>query len=281
VGNLPEFLVMCLLMLRTTISHGLCGQSGVGLIGYALICNNLNDMGGAHRFSALSRQVLERTKAKHLEAIQMLVVAHWITGWRDPHPQVLTVFERGYRSGMETGDFENALLCLTSGYHHEYAAGYPLPILDAKYAQLTDRLRMYKIDAILVMSLEQWRKIQHLMGQNNSGGLPLDVNELGTFGPGRHNDGSEKYRLLYGMCEMFHGMYGWVSVSCSFIWNSILSKLTSWPVVFCSQQVIFAGWSWRYTLDCSNLQKSWPEKHWRLILTSRFLPTHYVCFFRV
>jgi hypothetical protein len=116
----------------------------------------------------------------------MLVIAHWITGWRDPHPQVLTIFERGYRSGMETGDFENALLCLTSGYHHEYATGYPLSILDTKTAKLTERLRMYKIDAILVMtvSLEQWRNIQYLMGRNNIGREPIDVNELGKFGPG-------------------------------------------------------------------------------------------------
>jgi histidine kinase len=197
VGNLPDFLVMMLLMLRKTFVLGLCGQSAVAFIGYALLCNNLNDMEGAHRFSTLSRQVLNRTKAKHLEAIQMLVVAHWITGWRDPHPQVLTVFERGYRSGMETGDFENALLCMSSGYHHEYAAGYPLPVLDTKYAQLAERLRMYKIDAIAVMVREQWRKIQHLMGRS-PGGNPMDVNELGKFGPERGNDGSEKYRLLYG-----------------------------------------------------------------------------------
>jgi hypothetical protein len=308
VGNLPEFLVMCLLMLRTTIFHGLCGQSGVALIGYALVCNNLNDMEGAHRFSALSRQVLQRTKAKHLEAIQMLVVAHWITGWRDPHPQVLTVFERGYRSGMETGDFENALLCLTSGYHHEYAAGYPLSILDTKYAQLTERLLMYKIDAVLVMSLEQWRKIQHLMGRNNNttnGTSLLDVKELAKFGPERHHDGSEKYRLLYGRCEkLLASIFVFATLVCHLFAPEYLSVLyffiyiwskANLPrsclfvfVFFClfflcypHTKVTLLDWNWQCTLDHSSLHKSWPKRRLRLIRTNPFLPTHSDCFFRV
>jgi hypothetical protein len=202
VGNLPEFLVQILLMLRITFKHGLCGQSGVALLGFALFRNNLNDMEGAIRFSSISRQVMSMTKAKHLEVLQLLVVAHWITGWRDSHPQVLSVFERGYKSGMESGDFENAFLNRSAGYHHEYAASYPLPVLNAKYEQITERLRTYKIESILCMTLEMWRKVQHLMGRN-PGGVPLDVKELRMFGPER-SDGSEKYRLLYGkFCGVF------------------------------------------------------------------------------
>jgi predicted ATPase len=233
LGHELEFVCLTLRMLRTTIKHGLCGQSGVALIGFGLFCNNLNDMEGAHRFSSLSRQVLERTKAKHLEPIQLLVVAHWITGWSDPPPKVLSVFERGYRSGMETGDFENALLNMSAvrrmwlgpgrslkpqsqlillflivqGYHHEYAAGYPLPVLDMKYEQLVQRLQLYKINSVLVMTEEQWRKIRHLMGRNSSGN-PLDVRELSKFGPGKKRDGSEKYRLLYGyLCRLELAVY--------------------------------------------------------------------------
>lgn len=204
IGNTFGFLADTLMMLRLTFKHGLCGRSGVALTGYSLFCNNLNEMEGAYRFSDLARKVLDHTRAKELECLQFFVVAHWISSWKEPHQKVLQTFDRAHRSGMESGDFENGLLSLTARYHHEYSAGFHLGPLDEKYGELMQKLETYQIRSILVMSVEQRRKIQHLKGDVVP---PLDVDELSKFGPVKH-DKSELYGLLYGyLCRLELSVY--------------------------------------------------------------------------
>jgi hypothetical protein len=204
VGDTVGFLADTLMMIRLTFKHGICGQFGAALTGYALFCNNLNDMEAAYRFMDLSRKVLEDTRAKEIECVQLFVVAHWITAWKEPHSKVLQTFERAFRSGMETGDFENGSLSRTAGCHHEYVAGFHLGPLDEKYGELVQMLQTFQIKSILVMTVEQRRKIQHLKGDVVP---PLDVEELSKFGPVKH-DASELYGLIYGyLCRLELSIY--------------------------------------------------------------------------
>jgi predicted ATPase len=204
LGSTVGFLADTLMMLGLTIKHGICGFTGVALTGYALFCNNLNDMEGAYRFSDLARRVLEDTRAKELECLQLFVVAHWIISWKEPHVKVLQCFDRAFKSGMETGDYENAFLSRTAGYHHEYTSGSNLGPLDEKYCELVRKLETYKIKSILVMTVEQRRKVQHLKGDVVP---PLDVEELSKFGPVKHEK-SEMYGLLYGyLCRLELAVY--------------------------------------------------------------------------
>lgn len=188
-GNMVEFLVGTLRMIRISIKYGLCGQSGVAFTGYCLFCNNINDMEGATRFSGLARKVLQVTKAKHLEALQLFVVEHWINAWKNPHQDVLDMYEYAHKAGMETGDFENGLLSRTAGYHHEFAAGYPLSPLSAKFSNLVLVLKNYKIDAVCGMTMEQWFVVRYLTGNTTTSFKSFEA---------QTGDSSDTYRLVYG-----------------------------------------------------------------------------------
>jgi predicted ATPase len=75
-------------ILRLTFQHGLCGHSGVAVMGWTLLLDSLQDMEGVTRFSQLALDLLRKTKAKEQECLQLFVAANWISAWKDPHEHV-------------------------------------------------------------------------------------------------------------------------------------------------------------------------------------------------
>jgi predicted ATPase len=200
-----EFLATTLRMLRFTFQHGLCGHSGVAVMGWALFLDSIKDMDGVTRCSHLALDILRITKAKEQECLQLFVVANWISAWKDPYEHVLEIFSRAYRSGMESGDFENGLLSQCVSYQYEFLAGYSLVQLDTKSSSLIDKLDLYKVHSVKVIALQQWLVVQHLRGSAHA--PPLNFAELEAFGFEAH-DGSEKYRVLHGcLSRMQLGVY--------------------------------------------------------------------------
>ena len=193
-GAMLEFLAATLRLLRLSLKEGYCGYSGVSMMGYCLFCNSLNDMDGALRFSRLAREILTMTNAKELECLQIFVVAHWVVSWRDPDEVIIDLYNRAYKVGMESGDFENGLLSRTAAYQHSFVAGRPLAVLESNFSALLEKLKMYKLDSVRVMTVEQLLPIPYLRGTSAT---PFDVEELGKFGPVT-SISSENFRLLYG-----------------------------------------------------------------------------------
>ncbi|CAJ1956049.1 unnamed protein product [Cylindrotheca closterium] len=187
-GNLVGFMVGTLRMLRISIKYGLCDTSTFAVTGYCLFCLNVNDMEGAARFAELARKILTRFNAKHLESLQIFVVAYWMTSWKS-NEEVLKLYDRAYKSGMETGDFENGLLSRTASIYHEFNAGYYLGNVDEKFANLVRKLQVYKVDAVLGMTIQQRFVGQYLMGTATM--------DLKTFEIPENSDSSSTYRLIY------------------------------------------------------------------------------------
>lgn len=203
-GAMVDFLVAILRLLRLSVEQGYSIHSGVAMMGYCLICSNLNDMEGALRFARLARDILTHTKARELECLQIFVVSHWVLAWKEPHEEVIELYELASKSGMEAGDFENGLLSRTAGYHHGFVAGHELAALESKLSGLMEKLKVYKLNSVQVMTVEQLRPIPYLRGTSK---VPLDAKELQNFGPVTHSS-SENYRLLYGyMARLQLGVY--------------------------------------------------------------------------
>lgn len=196
LGHMVQYLSIVLHMLRTTFKYGLCGQSGVALTGYSLFSSTINDMKNAVRFFNVARKVLDKTKAKHLEGLQLFVFAHWVAAWKDPDDLVLAIYERANQSAMESGDFENGMLSATASYHQRYVSGHALEGVDIKFTALMEQLTTYKCLNIQFMTVEQWLVVRHLRGTATS---QFDYEELRKFGPTEVGEGDdERYRLLYG-----------------------------------------------------------------------------------
>jgi predicted ATPase len=197
VGNMVQYLAIVLQMLRITFRYGVCGQSGVAFTGYSLFSNNINDMPNAYRFFKVARRILDKTKAKHLEGLQLFVFAHWVGAWKDPNDEIMAIYRRATKSSMESGDFENGMLSLTASLHHSFVNSGRLDELDFNFSNLMEQLNTYKVETVHRMTVEQWLVIQHLRG---TAAVPtLDYEELEKFGPTADLEGDdENYRLLYG-----------------------------------------------------------------------------------
>jgi predicted ATPase len=199
-----QFLAAILRMLRLTLQHGLCGHSGVAVMGWTLFLDSLKDMEGVTRFSHLALDMLHTTKAKEQECLQLFVMANWICTWKDPHEHVFAIYHRAFQSGMESGDYENGLLSQAASYHHSYLAGHSLGQLDTKYSSLMDKLNLYRIDSVKAVTTQLWLMVQHLCGSAEE---LLNFTNLKAFGFVTH-DGSENFQVLHGcITRMQLGVY--------------------------------------------------------------------------
>jgi hypothetical protein len=203
-GAMVDFLVATMRLLRLSLEQGYSVHSGAAMMGYCLFCNSLNDMDGALRFSRLARDMLTLTNAREVECLQIFVVSHWVLAWKESHEDVIELYEVASKSGMESGDFENGLLSMTAGYHHGFVAGHELASLERKISGLLEKLTVYKLNSVQVMTVEQLLPIPYLRGTSK---VPLNAKELQIFGPVSESS-SENYRLLYGyMARLQLGVY--------------------------------------------------------------------------
>jgi hypothetical protein len=191
-----DFLTCISRMLVLSIKNGHSPCSGIAMMGYSLFCNALNDMRGAHRFSHLARDILTKTQARELECLQIFVVTHFVYAWKDPADEIIELYERAHKVGMESGDFENALLSQTSSYHHAFVAGRSLAALEMKYSSVIEKLNLYNIQSVRSIAGEQLLPIRYLRGTSKQ---PFDPMFLAKLGPkGKVDDSSENFRLIYG-----------------------------------------------------------------------------------
>jgi predicted ATPase len=193
-GKMIDFVGTTLKQLRLTFEHGICPDSPVSLAWYCLVLDSTNDMESVYRVKSLACQILERTKAKEHEGLTLFLITYFIGTWKEPFNEVIALYQRAGKSSMESGDFENGLLNMMASNYFQFLCGYPLVQLDIKYANLDEKMIMYRIESMHCMSIEMWRLIQHLRGSSKA---PLDFAELEKFGFDK-TDGSENYKVLYG-----------------------------------------------------------------------------------
>ncbi len=232
-GALVDFLAMILRMLRISLTEGFCTHSGVAMMGYCLFCNSMNDMDGAHRFFRLARDILTITEARELECLQIYVVSHFVLSWKVKHEEVIELYEEAHKVGMESGDFENGLLSLTSRYYHGFVAGHSLSVLRLQFSSLIDKIKVYKLESVQVITIEQMLPIPFLQGTAES---PFDPKELATFGPVT-NLTSKSYRLLYGYLSRLQlAVYFDEDELANYILQR-LSKLPDFDIGFCTRSI--------------------------------------------
>ena len=188
-GKNVEFLACVLRGLRITAESGLCGYSGSAMMGYCIFRDKLNDVNGVERCSHLAHKILDVTKANDLKSLQLFLVGQFISSWKDPHNEVIKIFEQGYKFGMESGDFVNGLVCRSSSYYYQYLAGYPLAQIDILFANHMQKTNGYKVDFVANSTAELWLVTQYLRG---TAGRALDFDEISEL------EYKSMYQYLYG-----------------------------------------------------------------------------------
>ena len=89
-------------------------------------------------------------------------MANVVTTWKDPHDHVFEIYNHTHKSGMESGDFENALLGQSWSYEHEFLLGCALAQLDVICSRLVGKLNLHKVNSVKVMTIQQWLVVLHL-----------------------------------------------------------------------------------------------------------------------
>jgi len=142
------------------------------------------------------------TKAREHTCAQVYVATTFIHAWQDPPTQVIDLYEGAHKVGMESGDFETALLSEMSGYAHAFVAGYSLADLEKKYLSVIKKLRFYNIKSIYAFAEEHLLPIQYLRGTAEK---DFDPALLSKYGPtGTVDNDSEHFRLIYGYIGRLH-----------------------------------------------------------------------------
>jgi len=178
-----------------SLTKGLLPASGVHMSGHSLFCTALNDMKGARRFSHLAGEILDMTKAREQACIHVYVATSFIHEWQNPPNQVMDLFESGHKLGMESGDFEHAILCYLAAYHHAFIIGRSIADVEMKYLSAMKKLRLYNITYVHSFAEALLPVFQYLRGTAEK---DFDPTFLADYGPSGTSEGSPDYYCL--MC---------------------------------------------------------------------------------
>jgi len=184
-----------------SLRNRLSPPCGVSMTEYSLICSPTDDMKAARRFSHLSLEILDMTKARE-RSLSMMVAASFIHAWHDPPDQVIDLHKNAYKVGMESGDFQLGLFSQISGYLHAFITGHSPADLETKFLSATKKLRLYKVKHVNAYAEEQLLLIQYLRGTAEK---DFDPTSLSKYGPtGTLDNVSEKFRLIAGFIARLH-----------------------------------------------------------------------------
>jgi predicted ATPase/class 3 adenylate cyclase len=94
-------------LVRLSLSHGNSKYATYGYATYGLVsCGALGDMKGGNEFGKLALDLMEKFDATELTAKVYFVYYAFIYQWQKPIRDTKPFFLEGYKSGLETGDFE-------------------------------------------------------------------------------------------------------------------------------------------------------------------------------
>jgi histidine kinase len=94
-------------LVKLSLNYGNSKYSTYGYATFGLVsCGALGDMQGGNEFGRLALQLMQKYDASELMAKVYFVFYAFIYQWKNPLKDTKPFFLEGYKSGLETGDFE-------------------------------------------------------------------------------------------------------------------------------------------------------------------------------
>ncbi len=119
---------------RLSLTHGNAAPSPFAYANYGLmLCGMLGDIAAGARAGALALRLLERLDARAFQAKTLVTVNFFITHWTQHARETLDSLREGYRSGLETGDFEYAAYAAYMHTCHAFLIGGELEALLSEF----------------------------------------------------------------------------------------------------------------------------------------------------
>jgi predicted ATPase/class 3 adenylate cyclase/tRNA A-37 threonylcarbamoyl transferase component Bud32 len=139
-------------LVKLSLHYGNSKYSTYGYATYGLVsCGALGDMKGGNEFGRLALELMEKYDARELMAKVYFVFYAFIFQWKNPLKETKQFFLEGYKSGLETGDFEYGGW---NAYHYcsySFFAGEPLEITSQNFASMKEQGEKLGINQVTLL----------------------------------------------------------------------------------------------------------------------------------
>ncbi|MBE9126992.1 MULTISPECIES: ATP-binding sensor histidine kinase [unclassified Coleofasciculus] len=142
----PELMLLIVLsMVNLSIKYGHSTWSAFSYACQGLIlCGVVQDIELGYKFGKLSLTLVEQLNPKRGKARALEVLGAHVIHWKEHFRETLPIVSEGYRSGVETGEFEFAGYCAFFVCDHSYFIGHELTELEQKMATYGNAIRQIR-----------------------------------------------------------------------------------------------------------------------------------------
>ncbi|MEW6494269.1 MAG: AAA family ATPase, partial [Cyanobacteriota bacterium] len=132
----PELMLLIVLsMVNLSIKYGHSTWSAFSYACQGLIlCGVFQDIELGYKFGKLGLTLVEQLNPKRGKARALEVLGTHVMHWKEHFRETLPIVSEGYRSGVETGEFEFAGYCAFFVCDHSYFIGHELTNLEQRMA---------------------------------------------------------------------------------------------------------------------------------------------------
>ncbi len=164
--TLMPLLIMA--MTRLSLTHGNAPQSAFCYTAYGLPLTEIShDIEASYQFSQLALRLLERFLTQQALPARVILISYGQNlVWKDDFKDTLPPLWRGYRIGLETGDFEFAAYCARAYFLNAFWGGKELNNLEQEMADYRDPIAPLAENLSLNTHFLPWQAVQNLLDRS-------------------------------------------------------------------------------------------------------------------
>lgn len=165
----PELVpIMVFQSLRLCVKRGNPPEAAFMYATYGMVlCGHVGDVDSGYQFGELARRLSDRLAEGKLKTRTGMSVHFFIKPWKEHYRNLISVFQDLYRSGLDTGNLEDAALIAYIYCTCAYRTGMELSVLDTEMATYGDAIRKLKQESALGLLSVFHQSVLNLMGKSN------------------------------------------------------------------------------------------------------------------
>jgi predicted ATPase len=167
IANPPLLLLLVFKQVELSINNGNCPISIFAYADYGvLLCGMFQDIDGGYEFTQLALSLLEQYQIKAFKSRVYFIVNAFIRHWKEPLDKCIAFLLEGYKSGLETGNWENVALNLITYSVYKYYGDRELKELSKEINNYGQFIKQSKEEAALKQHEVLQQAILNLLGDS-------------------------------------------------------------------------------------------------------------------
>ncbi len=166
----PQLMLLIVLsMVNLSIQYGHSTWSAFSYACYGLIlCGVVQEIELGYTFGKLSLTLVAQLNTKRSKARALEVLGAHVMHWKEHFRETLAILSEGYRSGVETGEFEFAGYCAFYVCDHSYFIGHELTDLEQKMGRYSNAISQIRRENPFYWVAMFRQVVLNLLGQSKN-----------------------------------------------------------------------------------------------------------------